>query len=60
MEIGMFFIGIYEILFSDFILGVLLIGTVCLLWIIGLIWDRIQFKDWFYSWKSLKKLWCAN
>lgn len=52
MEIMMFIMGIFYAIKGE-LSGVILIGIVIILQIIGLIWDKIQFKDPLYSWKQL-------
>jgi len=57
-EIVFLLLGIFSLFKeSDRLFGLILIGIVFLLWVIGFVWDKKQFGDWFYSWKQLSKLW---
>ena len=58
MEIILLMIGIISLFQeNDIIFGLCAIGCVFLLWLIGFIWDKKQYNDWFYSWRQLNKLW---
>ena len=56
MEIAFLLLGIFSLI-SDPKFGIALIIIVLLLWLIGFVWDKKQFGDWFYSWKQLSRLW---
>ncbi len=55
MEIIIFLMGIYYFIRGN-LEGLILIGVAIFLWIIGFVWDKVQFKDSLYSWKQLMKL----
>lgn len=58
MEVAFLLLGIFSLFKDgDRIFGLILIGIVILLWLVGFLWDKRQYGDWFYSWKQLSKLW---
>jgi len=52
MKIMMFLLGTYYVIRGR-VEGLLIVGIVVVLWIIGLIWDKMKFEDPLYSWKQL-------
>lgn len=55
MEIIIFFMGIYYV-FTDGLVGYILMGSMLFSFIVGFVYDKYLFKDALYSWKMLGRL----